>query len=159
MERNENNRSIGRHTITPGTPSNILLGAGTYHRGLKFENGAWTGTAMGATSGGGKIAIKGEFNDKAAVLERQVRGIVGQSVVADQQPAPRSAARVKQRVLHRDRRRLARNPVDDHRPRTVSGELAVLDANRALHGLPPAVGAHRHRKAVRRVAAVDAATG
>ena len=54
---------MGKHAVTTGTPSNILLGAGTYHRGLTFADGKWTGTMLGATSGGGKIAIKGEFID------------------------------------------------------------------------------------------------
>lgn len=52
---------IGKHNVTTDTPSNILLGAGTYHRGLKFSGNAWSGTPFGATSGGGKISIKGEY--------------------------------------------------------------------------------------------------
>ena len=55
--------AIVNHGITPNTPSNILLGAGTYYKGLKFEGNAWSGTVLGATSGGGKISIKGEFID------------------------------------------------------------------------------------------------
>lgn len=55
--------SMGKHAVTTNTPGNILLGAGTYHRGLQFTGGAWTGTVLGATSGGGKIAIKGELLD------------------------------------------------------------------------------------------------
>lgn len=55
--------SIGKHGITAETPKNILLGAGTFHKGLKFENGEWKGTCIGATSGGGKIAIEGEYLD------------------------------------------------------------------------------------------------
>ena len=54
---------IGKHGITSTTPENILLGAGTYHRNLKFEGGKWTGDILGATNGGGKIAITGEFVD------------------------------------------------------------------------------------------------
>lgn len=54
---------IGKHGISANTPGSILLGAGTYHKNLKFENGAWTGKCIGATSGGGKIAIAGEFSD------------------------------------------------------------------------------------------------
>jgi hypothetical protein len=54
---------IGKHAFTPDTPTNILLGAGTYHKGLKFESGGWSGTVLGATSGGGKIAIKSELLD------------------------------------------------------------------------------------------------
>ena len=55
--------SIGKHGVTEQTPKNILLGAGTYHKGLKFENGAWAGSIIGATSGGGKVSIKGEYMD------------------------------------------------------------------------------------------------
>lgn len=55
--------TIGKHGITDTTPENILLGAGTFHRGLKFADGAWTGTCIGATSGGGKVSITGEYKD------------------------------------------------------------------------------------------------
>lgn len=54
---------MGKHAITTDTPGNILLGAGTYHRDLKWngETGSWTGSMLGATSGGGKISMVGEF--------------------------------------------------------------------------------------------------
>lgn len=55
--------TLGKHGVTTATPGNILLGAGTYFKGLKYETNAWTGTVLGATSGGGKISIKGEFVD------------------------------------------------------------------------------------------------
>ena len=55
--------SIGKHGVTTNTPGNILLGAGTYLKGLKFEGNKWTGTVLGATSGGGKITIAGELMD------------------------------------------------------------------------------------------------
>lgn len=54
---------MGKHGISKTTPGNILLGAGTWHKGLKFEGNKWTGTCVGATSGGGKIAINGELKD------------------------------------------------------------------------------------------------
>lgn len=53
--------ALVKHGVTQDTPSNILLGAGTYYKGLKFESNAWSGTVLGATSGGGKVAINGEF--------------------------------------------------------------------------------------------------
>lgn len=53
---------IGKHGISATTPENILLGAGTWHRGLKYVEGSgWTGEVLGATNGGGKISIVGEF--------------------------------------------------------------------------------------------------
>lgn len=56
---------IGKHAVTTETPGKILLGAGTYLKGLKWDTSSkkWTGTPMGATTGGGKISIKGELMD------------------------------------------------------------------------------------------------
>lgn len=54
---------MGKHGISATTPSNILLGAGTFHKGLTFNSGKWEGTCVGATSGGGKVSIVGEFVD------------------------------------------------------------------------------------------------
>lgn len=54
---------IGKHGISATTPGNILLGAGTFHKGLKFEGNKWNGTCIGATSGGGKVSIAGELKD------------------------------------------------------------------------------------------------
>lgn len=52
---------MGKHGVTADTPKNILFGAGTYHKNLKFEGNKWSGDIIGATSGGGKISIVGEF--------------------------------------------------------------------------------------------------
>ena len=55
---------IGKHGITANTPQNVLLGAGTFMKNLKYVEGTgWTGDILGATSGGGKISITGEFYD------------------------------------------------------------------------------------------------
>lgn len=54
---------MGKHGVNTATPENILLGAGTYHRDLKFADGTWAGTCIGATSGGGKVSIAGEYKD------------------------------------------------------------------------------------------------
>lgn len=54
---------IGKHGVTAETPKNILLGAGTYHKNLKFAEGQWTGECIGATNGGGKVEIAGEYLD------------------------------------------------------------------------------------------------
>ena len=57
--------SIGKHGITAETPKNVLFGPGTFHKGLKFANGKWEGVCVGATSGGGKVSIAGEYIDIA----------------------------------------------------------------------------------------------
>lgn len=56
---------MGKHGVSASTPENILLGAGTIHRGLKWdtETNAWTGEIIGATSGGNSVEIKGEIKD------------------------------------------------------------------------------------------------
>lgn len=53
--------TIGKHGVSENTPKNILMGAGTFHKGLKFAQGKWEGTCVGATSGGGKVSIEGEY--------------------------------------------------------------------------------------------------
>lgn len=53
--------TIGKHGVNENTPKNILMGAGTFHKGLKFANGKWEGACVGATSGGGKVSIEGEY--------------------------------------------------------------------------------------------------
>jgi len=59
--------SIGKNGVTENTPKDILLGAGTYHKGLTWDSAgkAWKGTCIGATSGGGKVSIAGELIDLA----------------------------------------------------------------------------------------------
>lgn len=59
----------GKHGVTASTPKNILFGAGTVHKGLKFTAGqgggagSWNFEAsiVGATSGGSKLSIKPEI--------------------------------------------------------------------------------------------------
>jgi hypothetical protein len=61
--------ALVKHGITENTPKSILLGAGTYYKGLTYtagSNGAagtWNGTCLGSTQGGGKISIEGEYLD------------------------------------------------------------------------------------------------
>lgn len=55
--------ALAKHGITKDTPSNILLGAGTWFRDLEFGEGGWTGTVLGATSGGSSIKITPEVKD------------------------------------------------------------------------------------------------
>lgn len=51
--------------ITESTPKNILLGAGTIHKGLTLTSGKWNfeESLIGATSGGSKVSIVPEYMD------------------------------------------------------------------------------------------------
>ena len=51
--------------ITANTPKTVMLGAGTIHKGLKFNEGAWNfeESLICATSGGSKLSIVPEFYD------------------------------------------------------------------------------------------------
>lgn len=57
--------SMGKHGVTTNTAKNILLGAGTFHKGFGWDSSGktWTGTCIGATNGGGKVTIAGEYLD------------------------------------------------------------------------------------------------
>lgn len=51
--------------ITAKTPENIMLGAGTIHKGLTLADGKWNfeESLIGATSGGSKFSIVPEYTD------------------------------------------------------------------------------------------------
>lgn len=61
----------GKHGVTEDTPKNILFGAGTIHKGLKYtpgsggSGGSWNKEAsiVGATSGGSKLSIIPEITN------------------------------------------------------------------------------------------------
>ena len=52
-----------KNGVTSNTPKNIQLGAGTIYKGLKYANNAWTGTILGATSGGNTYTVTNEQRD------------------------------------------------------------------------------------------------
>lgn len=49
----------GKTGVTTNTPKNIMFGAGTVHKGLKYVDGSWNfaESLAGATSGGSKLSI------------------------------------------------------------------------------------------------------
>jgi hypothetical protein len=49
----------GKTGVSANTPKNILFGAGTIHKGLKYTTNAWNfaNSIVGATSGGSKLSI------------------------------------------------------------------------------------------------------
>lgn len=53
----------GNNGVSAKTPQNILFGAGTIHKGLKYEGSSWNFNAscVGATKGGSSITIEPEF--------------------------------------------------------------------------------------------------
>lgn len=55
----------GKHGVSATTPGNILLGAGTIHKGLTIGEGGTVsyGTIIGATAGGNSFEIKPEIVD------------------------------------------------------------------------------------------------
>ena len=54
---------VGRNGVTSKTPKNILFGAGTIHKGLKYATNSWNfeESLVGATSGGSKLSIVPEI--------------------------------------------------------------------------------------------------
>lgn len=55
--------NLKSHGITKDTPKNVLFGAGTFYKNLKYETDAWKGVVLGATTGGGKVSIEQEYKD------------------------------------------------------------------------------------------------
>lgn len=55
----------GKNGVTEKTPDNIVFGAGTYHKGLKYSEGNWNfeETLIGATSGGGTFKVEPTLTD------------------------------------------------------------------------------------------------
>ena len=49
--------------VSTDTPYNIMFGAGTLYKNLTYskENKKWSGTILGASSGGNKLSIKPEI--------------------------------------------------------------------------------------------------
>ena len=76
----------GRTGVTASTPENILFGAGTIHKNVKYttETG-WNfeSTIIGATQGGSKLSVVPEFRDIEAdgawVLVKGLKVKVGES--------------------------------------------------------------------------------
>lgn len=52
---------VAKHGITANTPNNLILNAGTFYKNLVYSGGAWNGTILGATSGGGTISFTPEY--------------------------------------------------------------------------------------------------
>lgn len=74
----------GLNGITADTTKNILFGAGTIHKGLKYATDKWNfaESCIGATSGGSKLSIVPEIYDVPvdgpAVLVKNLRKKLGE---------------------------------------------------------------------------------
>ena len=49
--------------VTNKTPKNIMLNAGTLYKNMAYDGGKWSGTILGATSGGTKFSVTPELYD------------------------------------------------------------------------------------------------
>lgn len=79
---------IKGHGVTESTPKNLMLGAGTLHKGLKYESSTqkwnFAESLFGATSGGNKLSIVPEIKtvevDGALVKVKGLDFKVGETV-------------------------------------------------------------------------------
>lgn len=55
--------ALKSHGITNDTIKNIMLGAGSIYKNLKYDTEGWTGTQLGATSGGITFKYEAEYLD------------------------------------------------------------------------------------------------
>ncbi len=55
--------ALKTHGITASTLQNLMFSAGVYYKNLKWSTSEWTGTPLGATSGGGKFTYEPEYAD------------------------------------------------------------------------------------------------
>lgn len=79
----------GKHGVTASTPKNILFGAGTIHKNLKYTNTSWNfdESIIGATSGGSKLSIVPEFLDievdGAMVATKELKQKIGETATLE----------------------------------------------------------------------------
>lgn len=68
-----------KNGVTSKTPKNIQMGAGTVYKNLKYSNTGWSGTILGASSGGNTYTISNEQRDLGADIDGvhvKVKGLV-----------------------------------------------------------------------------------
>ena len=54
---------LAKHGITANTPKELMFKAATIYKNLKYADNKWDGIVLGATSGGSKFALAGEYQD------------------------------------------------------------------------------------------------
>lgn len=55
--------ALAKHGITTNTPTELMFKAGVVYKNLEFSGSEWSGTVLGATSGGSKFSLVEEFAD------------------------------------------------------------------------------------------------
>lgn len=79
----------GKTGASTTTPKNILFGAGTVHKGLKYDGSKWNfdESIIGATQGGSKVSIKPEFKkievDGAMVAVKGLQVKIGETATME----------------------------------------------------------------------------
>ena len=79
----------GKNGVTTKTPKNILFGAGTIHKNLKYTESAWNfaDSIVGATSGGSTLSIVPEITtievDGALVTVKELQKKTGETATME----------------------------------------------------------------------------
>lgn len=63
MAKGELIKKFRKSGITSTTPKNMLINAAVLYANLKYEDGQWHGSLLGATSGGVKVSVTSDFQD------------------------------------------------------------------------------------------------
>lgn len=63
MAKGELIKKFRKSGITPATPQNMLINAAVMYANLRYEDGQWHGSLLGATSGGVKVSVTSDFQD------------------------------------------------------------------------------------------------
>ena len=75
--------ALAKTGITENTPKNIVFGAGTIYRDLKYETSKFTGTIIGATQGGSKFTITDIEADGALVKTKGLTVKTGETATME----------------------------------------------------------------------------
>ena len=98
----------GKTGVSANTPKNILFGAGTIHKNLKYTSNAWNfdESLMGATSGGSKLSIIPEVTkvpvDGALVAAKGLSVKTGETATMEINFAELTSDVIKSAILGKD---------------------------------------------------------
>lgn len=98
----------GNNGITAKTVENIQFGAGTIHKGLKYEGGTWNfeESCVGATKGGSSLKIVPEFYtvspDGSSVAVKDFKRKIGETATMDVNLLELDADMIKVAVVGED---------------------------------------------------------